>query len=316
MCTLLTVSKEFWTEHSSKVSARMTQDSISNSDGISVLILSSRPDEDVSFSGMDAMGLLPLVQAAMDSAAPGSRLFVHQRMATTEYVGIAFNHGFTDFRGTVLMHNGIVSNPKNFCVDSYNLLTLPADPEESVLKLIDEKETYANVFRIHTHDDKWDVLRLSTGSLYTDGFGNYSTNACGPIDVAVERYSAQTYFLPGRTENRPKLYTWKGYQGNQEHYWKGYHFDSVGDEFIESFPWELDDKEELLAQGEHVFVTYDDSQGKLFAYLMSDGSYYYKEKAYRDGDLPASLKTLKTQAEYIVEECEREIIPMRKNNAG
>lgn len=252
---------------------------------------------------MNADTLLPVISALMDKAAAGSRLFIHQRMATTEYVGIAFNHGFTDFRGTVLMHNGIVSNPKNYCVDSYNLVTLPEDGEEAVIRLLDLKESYVNLFRIDTHGDRWDMIRLSTGTLFTDGAGNYSTNAFGPINVPVERYSAATFELKERTANRNKswtgLYSWDKWPS--------------GDTFAE-LPWELDDEEELLAKGETIFVTYDDSRETLYAYLLSTGEFYYKEKAYKEEGLPAPLKVLKTQAEYIVEECEREI--PRRGNAG
>jgi hypothetical protein len=55
------------------------------------------------------------------------------------------------------------------------------------------KETFANVFIIRPMDYTYGVIRCSTGRLYTDGEGNYSTNPVGSIGILVPDDTAEEF---------------------------------------------------------------------------------------------------------------------------
>jgi hypothetical protein len=121
-------------------------------------------------------------------------------LATTDKVGIGYLHGFTDWNGRVIMHNGILMSgwTEGRTVDSYAL----ADPDyaevghsgKALLQLLqDTGEVFANIFSVNTEDGTYTVVRRVTGQLHTDGKGNFSS---APIEGTelVQAVPANSYF--------------------------------------------------------------------------------------------------------------------------
>ena len=189
MCSILTVSKQFWDTSSIEVIDRIERDSLVNSDGFALLALDSCLEHlNVRLQSMNIQVILTVMQDFFNQCSEYGRVFLHSRMATTGYVGIAYNHGFDNFRGKVIMHNGILSHGRNYTVDSFALVQAPLDTAETLMEyLIDRNENYANIFVVDTELYTYSMVRSLTGSLYTDGEGNYSTNQladiCQPVDV-------------------------------------------------------------------------------------------------------------------------------------
>ena len=128
-----------------------------------------------------------------DESSECSRIFLHARAATTDFVGIGYLHGFTDFNGRIIMHNGIIRNDEHLSIDSYRLVNLPFSTSNMLEYLQTNQDTYANVFVIDTQEREYTVLRMITGSLHTDGQGNFSTNRLASIDSPVAAESAETF---------------------------------------------------------------------------------------------------------------------------
>lgn len=112
------------------------------------------------------------------------RVWVHTRNATTWARGITATHAFIQDE-YIVMHNGVLSSPraKVHPVDSMLLCDILklSDPANVQDVLNSMGETWANVFIIDTKLDKYHVIRQVTGSLHTDGKGNYSTNPFADI---------------------------------------------------------------------------------------------------------------------------------------
>ena len=56
-------------------------------------------------------------------------------------------------------------------------------------------DNYANVFVVDTDTDTYSVIRLATGSLYTDGNGNHSTHPLATIIKPVDQWSVASHEL-------------------------------------------------------------------------------------------------------------------------
>lgn len=190
MCTLLTIDKQTYSKMRKSVLKRIVADARFNSDGGSLVFLDPmQPNNNTVFRSMSLGLLTSTVKTLMQGASDHARLFVHMRAATTAMIGVGFTHAFDDMNGTIYMHNGVISNPNwTYAVDSFRLVTM-GEPGEMFKQLLGEGETFANIFVIDTLGYKYSVLRLSTGSLFTDGQGNYATNECGRINQPVPRIS-------------------------------------------------------------------------------------------------------------------------------
>lgn len=196
MCTLITVSAEFFANNRAQVLDRIRQDARFNGDGWSLLCIDIQDtSKNVALQSMNLRMILRILDLFTDTCSPDSRIFLHARAATTRYTGIAYCHGFTDLRGRIFMHNGIVNNPEQLAIDSYSLIDLPLADTSMLEALKQRGDNYANVFVIDTDTDTYSVIRLATGSLHTDGNGNYSTHPIATIIKPVEQWSVATHDL-------------------------------------------------------------------------------------------------------------------------
>ena len=328
----MTVSKDLWTKQRALILGQIKADAISNDDGVTVTLLANYVLQDVQLTAMKLDTILPLIESFMDGA-DANRLFIHQRMATTAYKGIAFNHGFTDLRGGIIMHNGILGS-KQACalaVDSFVLMDSPKDSEDAVVKLMLEKENYANVFRIYPNESKYQVLRLSTGSLYTDGKGNYSSNRVERISRPVFSFTNHDHEMPGRTgtvvyvpttydedfwdsyyaekfpqtygRNRPRGAAW-GFNQCGDYLPLGKDDSSPieslpGDEFSEetseeNLSAELGDDEVIVGKNDDFFVVHNRETRMLHVYDIDRYQLYYTEEVHGDD--------VEIQARYMLDE--------------
>lgn len=174
MCTLLTLSKDYFDGHRAEVNERIRRDHVQNDDGASLILVD---DKQVVLMSLASMSIAPIL--SLINATKWHRMFVHQRMATGGAAIVGNCHGWAtrDDGAVHVMHNGILHTPDSheFAVDSQAIVRwLELNRWETALGLIAD-EYYANVFLIingrgHT------VIRSETGALMTDGLGNYSTN--------------------------------------------------------------------------------------------------------------------------------------------
>jgi hypothetical protein len=123
---------------------------------------------------------------------PHGRVFLHYRYATGIYVGLAHNHVIPSFDGKFYLHNGVIENTYNYTVDSFNLVHMADNALDLLDNLLDLGETFANIFIVDPVFG-YGVVRLRTGSLFTDSVGNYSTNPIARICEPVERNSANEH---------------------------------------------------------------------------------------------------------------------------
>jgi hypothetical protein len=140
---------------------------------------------DIQLSSMRVDVILRQIDQFFDSASTIARVFLHARSATTDSLGIAFCHGFTDYNGRIIMHNGIIDNAEGYAVDSYRLAGIP-DTAAGITEFLDRRnDRYVNAFIVDTVGGTYTVVRRYTGSLYMDDQGNYSSHAVGDICLPV-----------------------------------------------------------------------------------------------------------------------------------
>jgi hypothetical protein len=164
-------------------------------------------ENDIKFSAMRVNQIGTVIDTFFACSSNESRIFLHARAATTRSVGIAYNHGFDNGIGTMIMHNGIIENSRRLSVDSFNLIDFSDEPEEMLEQLQANGETFANIFLINQELGGYGIVRLKTGTLYTDGKGNYSTNKLCDIDQPVLEYSWEQHEFSQRYSQKEYM-TW------------------------------------------------------------------------------------------------------------
>ena len=191
---------------------RILDDSVSNSDGWALLLIlkNGKP------MFVQSLDLDPIFSILMD--ASWERMFLHSRFTTQGESTLPNCHGWQS-NGTYVFHNGILSNPQadDFPVDS-QLINWWIDRYgvNRTLQLL-KTEYYANVFLVDTKQNEYIMHRSQTGSLFTDGLGNYSSNPVGSLVVPVPRYSNDIFEL-GMRKELPKSWfqTWVDRGGDEE----------------------------------------------------------------------------------------------------
>ncbi len=195
----MTFSKSLYTENQLALLTTIINDSVRNGDGWALVGVDSLDgDNNIRFQSMKLDPIVDAMETFFKGCSKEGRVFLHSRFATTSSVGIAFNHAFDDRQGNIVMHNGVFRRGvSKLEVDSFKLADMNLGESIDVLDdLLDDGETFGNIFIIDTVNLKYSVVRLSVGSLYTDGQGNYSTNVCGPITQEVKRESEECFWLP------------------------------------------------------------------------------------------------------------------------
>lgn len=177
MCTLLTVSSEFF---SRALEQRILDDAQHNPDGFS-LLLTAEEGTHTLIRTMDVSLVLSVLRSAS-----WDRMFLHSRFATQGSVGLENTHGWEN-DGVFYFHNGCLSAPESIGlpVDSQAIgLWLNEGGIEHAMERL-ALEPFANVFMVDTQTGFYTICRSTSGSLHTDGQGNFSTAAFGTIAMPV-----------------------------------------------------------------------------------------------------------------------------------
>jgi len=184
MCTILTVSSEFF---SRALEQRILMDGENNSDGFSLLLVSDDGAHTI-IRTMDVQTALMVLRSA-----DWSRMLLHSRYATQGSVGLVNTHGW-EATGVFYFHNGCLSAPEaqSLPVDSQaiGVWLAQAGVDYALQRLA--TETFANVFLVDVTTGLYTVSRSLSGSLYSDGHGNFSTQpfgtVCEPVSVGFQKF--------------------------------------------------------------------------------------------------------------------------------
>jgi len=188
MCTIITITRDLYT---SEAIETIISDSLSNFDGWSLLLTNTDGELITSIRTLNIDTLWGLLDLE-----PWGRMFLHARYATGgSEVNLANTHGW-ESNGVFYMHNGCIQSKQaaRLPVDSLQIgKWLSMDLTYALDRLYDE--SFANVFFIDPADGTYWVHRSSHNTLFTDGCGNYSTNAFGMVTLPVEKYSQSEHDL-------------------------------------------------------------------------------------------------------------------------
>lgn len=200
MCTIYTFDKPFYDKYSSELERRIKTDFLRNSHGLSMVGLdAANPLADTMLKSFRPETILDTIRAFMEDNSDSSRIWLHQRAATSTAVHVGTMHGFTDRDGNIIMHNGILFRipTELYSVDSFAIpdLMLTSTADALLASLLRLRENFANVFIIRPQQMGYSVVRCKSGSLYTDGMGNYSSLPVGTINEEVPAYYAEDYYL-------------------------------------------------------------------------------------------------------------------------
>lgn len=188
---------------------RMVQDSNFNDDGWSAMFVlgSGKP------MFLQSLDLDPIVSLVLD--LDWTRMFLHARAATQGSPRLDNCHGWSA-DGVYVFHNGILSNPqsRDFEVDS-QLIHWWID-RYGVTKTLNllRTERYANVMLVDTISNEYLIHRSETGSLFTDGNGNFSSNIMGDIRQPVRVYTNDVFELG----LKPVVDKYSGYMTDEDEY--------------------------------------------------------------------------------------------------
>lgn len=186
MCTIMTVSKEVWSE---EIEKQILTDSYTNSDGFALLLFTEQGAHTIlrSFSVEAVLELL--------NSLPWSRMFLHCRYATKGGVSLENIHGWAN-QGVFYMHNGAIAAPESalFAVDSQAIGEWLEGGVDTATKEL-QAEPYANVMLIDTRSNYYVVNRSKGGTLFTDGRGNFSTNRVWPMIRRVPKRSQRSFTM-------------------------------------------------------------------------------------------------------------------------
>lgn len=202
MCTIMTVDKDSYTDD---VFAQIKADARYNDDGWSLALISNGGVRDV----IHTMSL-PVIQAALDNE-DWDRMFLHARAATgMSDINVLNSHGFRSYP-YLIFHNGFIMNSENHLpVDSEQIgIWLDTLGEAGCLQKL-YSEGFANVMLLNVKTGDYLIHRSKTGTLFTDGDGNYSTNEVGYMRIPVKEYTQYKFRMPEwrRTESRWSYGSW------------------------------------------------------------------------------------------------------------
>ena len=199
MCTILTISTEFYREHADAVTARITEDARNNRDGWALMAYGGAGGPFL-LRTMSIGDVLALVPWLFDTGH--ERIWLHARYATTGYKGLNGTHAFAAGDWNV-MHNGSLTARAShaYRVDS-ELIGVLIDEmgEEAASAHLLRTERFLNCLIINNQSGAYRVLRSAHGSLYTDGQGNYST---GPLEGMGLPVLPGTNVLHGEVPDAP-----------------------------------------------------------------------------------------------------------------
>ncbi len=186
MCTILSFTKQFYNDNKEAVHSRIRLDAHNNDNGCALFTIGRDEESPMLLRSMSVSPIIKALEIQMDNGA--ERAWLHMRYATTDYVGINGCHGFAA-QDHIVMHNGCMSRAESYQynVDSELIAVDVAlhGVDQAIANICTHKDNFVNAFMINTLTGQFTVLRMHSGSLYSDGFGNYSTVAFGDFNQPV-----------------------------------------------------------------------------------------------------------------------------------
>lgn len=215
MCTIMSIDRSTFDDNKEEIIRHIRKDAVSNPDGFSLVTSGSY---DYHATVVRSMSLEPVLATLLNDPL-WSRMWLHCRYATTTKINLQTTHGFE--AGTnYIMHNGVLTTgqARKLDVDSRMLANIVAAASpQAAIDYILLNETYANVFIIDPEKGEWSVTRVKGGSLYTDNYGNYSTNPFLNVNILVTPEYTQTYDEEVKT-SVPSYYTYGRYNSSYKSY--------------------------------------------------------------------------------------------------
>jgi hypothetical protein len=194
MCTIFTCDNKTFYKNKQTMTEfrnRIWKDAQTNDDGQSLVMIYDGAVT-AQLRSMDPQLIIDLIDMA-----EWDRIFVHSRLATQGEVALHNTHGWFA-QGVYYMHNGFISAAEAnlYEVDSQAIgHWLRRGGVTNALGQL-RKENYANVLMIDPSEWSYYMSRSRSGSLYTDGEGNFSTNAIGVISDKVKDCTQEIFELP------------------------------------------------------------------------------------------------------------------------
>ncbi len=221
MCTIYTFGKEFYNEHKVAIVEQIESDSSFNGHGYSMLAIGTDEGTTELVRTMNVTSLLASLDRLLGSDGSAERAWIHLRYSTTDFQGLNGCHGFAAGDYTVF-HNGILSRrgSASFNVDSELIAyDIEASGIEGAIAAIAESESYVNAMLVNNQTGTYSIIRMKSGSLHTDGQGNYSTSPIDntPICHAVPT-NTRTDYTTAIVVPRPAI-NYRGYLMDNERYW-------------------------------------------------------------------------------------------------
>ena len=199
MCTLISIDQTFYLENTKEVRHQILRDGRGNPHGWSLICVDPLNEYlDMHVQVQNVSVIIALIESFMGACSNYGRIFLHARFATTEFTGVAFNHGFTNSRGVMIQHNGVIQNYRDLAVDSFNFVDYDVTTAYALRNdLLTADERWANVFLVRPSMNTYGVVRMKGGTLYMDHNGNYSTNPFEDINIPVgDSYARDHLLLP------------------------------------------------------------------------------------------------------------------------
>ena len=212
MCTILTIDRSFYDNNKKEIMTQIYMDNNTNDEGLALLCIGPTTRDDILIKSFDCAQIVSTIESFFKNNSKG-RIFLHQRAATTQFVGVSYCHAFDNREGTYYMHNGIITNDGRKAVDSFNLVKMGDTTIALYNRLKGLRESFANVFVINTEADNYGIIRMLNGSLHTDKLGNFSTRTIGEIKFPV----SQGYHKDFKLYRKP-IPQYSGYWSSKDMY--------------------------------------------------------------------------------------------------
>lgn len=225
MCTIITLTRDLFNKNPADVVDRIHSDALMNGDGFALLLIDAKDHDHTLVRSMN----VEVILATLQSAA-WDRMFFHARSATTVNIGLAQCHGFQSENGWIVMHNGIVDNPRKFAVDSEHISHLIGQVGvKSALKYVQDNENFANIFLVNPDTGEFYVHRSTSGTLHRNEDGTaFSTKAFGDVQTTIE--GGTFWHFKGYLVKKIKKYvaaSWSSYGGGSATNWYDREIDST-----------------------------------------------------------------------------------------
>lgn len=198
MCTIITIDRDSYTDNTVE---RIQLDARYNYDGWALATIKEGEVTNIVHT-MD----LQMILDTLDTTE-WERMFLHARAATGGSINALNTHAFRTYP-FLIMHNGFIgAAPVTMEVDSEQIGTWIEERGVYGCLMALYGESYANVFLLNVETGDYYVHRSRMGSLYTDGNGNFSTNAVDEMRIPVKTYSQHKFRMEDWGRN-----DWRKYQ--------------------------------------------------------------------------------------------------------